>query len=263
MPSIIDALAEEGYNTLRIPLALEGLIDTETSKTTGRILNSIFDYAAEKGILVMLSIETLRFQPLIDEASAASPIWFDDNYTEVDFRNGWERVLKTFANKWNFFAIEILSQPTSPAIWEPDNGEDTEAGQYNYRTFVTSFVQYISVNVPEYKGLFAVSALNEDNLAPMNKFPLTLSPKKLMERIVYSVHMLAPATGNTRYALPADSDSTRAPAGDDNLKRLSAIWDKRFGDFISDPEQDQALSSKHLKSSLQKNANLYSKAVPK
>jgi hypothetical protein len=116
MEAVMQFLAYNGFNALRVPVSLELALDKEmeiltewdgytfSSRKSWAALSELFDVAAHYGILIMLDMHTL--QPGVN-----APLWYDEIYSADDLLNGWVNLLEMFAGKPNLFAIDLMNEP--------------------------------------------------------------------------------------------------------------------------------------------------------
>lgn len=145
MDTVMLGLRQAGVNAVRIPLCL--VMALQDNREAWNSLSKAINKAGEQGILVLLSMDEL------DPSKESTGSWVGEGFTEIDFYHGWERVLRVFANRWNVFGVEILSEPKPPISWSGDDA-------VSWPKFIDDFLIYITANVPEYKGLFFVDGID-------------------------------------------------------------------------------------------------------
>jgi endoglucanase len=127
--SHISQMQNEGFNTLRIPLTLEGIlhdhyndpvhpdlisscISCPNHATSWEILDMIFD----SNLNIILDMHRLHFH-------STSPYWYDGtSFTETDMIDGWRIVLNRYQNQSTLMGIDIYNEPHGDATWTEWSG---------------------------------------------------------------------------------------------------------------------------------------------
>ena len=127
--SIIDFVAENGFNALRIPVSAELIEGFETIKpsnidfsqnpqlegtTAGQQLDFCFLEAAKRGILVLLDLHHQA------TAKGITELWYDDEWDEQRVISALKTLCQRYKNKeefWNVFAVDLNNEPHGRAAW--------------------------------------------------------------------------------------------------------------------------------------------------
>lgn len=117
----VTQMKQEGFNTLRIPFALEGIlsgsyatpIDTgmisaciscPTNATSWDILDILF----QQDMNIILDLHRLNF-------SQTSPYWYNNFFSEDEVITGWYQMAERYSNYRNFMGIDIYNEPHGSA----------------------------------------------------------------------------------------------------------------------------------------------------
>lgn len=189
----IDLIKDNGINALRIPFSAEwilynfdikpyyGNVQADPSlqnKKSIEILDALFDYTEEKGILIMLDLHRLHKEYI-------SELWYspyDDVYTSDTYFSVWNTMLDRYGNRTNFFAVDLLNEPHGQATFG-DNNPATD-----WRLFTQGAIQKFTKNYPKGKWLYFVEGIGWGKyLRGFQGQPYDLSPQ-LMSKVVFSPH---------------------------------------------------------------------------
>ena len=120
---LLDFVQEHKFNALRVPFSAELALGLDTIRptnidfsqnphlqglTAGQQLDSIFDAAAERGLLIMLDMHHVP-----NAATGISNLWYDENggveKGEALVIEAWTAMARRFGDKWNVFAADLVS----------------------------------------------------------------------------------------------------------------------------------------------------------
>jgi endoglucanase len=117
--SILDFLAKNNFNAIRVPFSAEVALDLDGKKctsinttanpnmigwTTGKLMDHLVSECAKRGILVMFDMHRLVGTGGITE------VWYDTTYTESVVIKAWLTVVNRFKNCSNVFAVDLKNE---------------------------------------------------------------------------------------------------------------------------------------------------------
>jgi endoglucanase len=132
MTFYMDLLADEGFNVLRVPFSAEWAVgdfdaypdqsfvraDPEHQhKKSVDILDSVFDKARERNMLVLLDLHRLNWQYI-------SELWYDPNdgrFTADEFYAAWFALLDRYHDHPALWGVDLLNEPHGRATWGDGN----------------------------------------------------------------------------------------------------------------------------------------------
>lgn len=136
--SHLEQMVGEGVNTVRIPIALQGIIrgdydtpiepdlirgcsDCGSDPTSYDVLRIIMDTCASLRIGVILDMHRLYFLK-------TSPLWYSRDYSEADMLSGWNTILGMFGSHPALMGIDLYNEPHGIAtIGTGDDRTDWDA----------------------------------------------------------------------------------------------------------------------------------------
>ena len=125
--TIINDIAELGYNTIRIPFSNQmvedpivpqnlsfyntGPINTDLAGLTSlQDLQKIVSYAGQVGLKVILDDHRSE----AGESAEANGLWYTSTYTSQDWVNDWVTLAKMFANDPTVVGFDLRNEPHTP-----------------------------------------------------------------------------------------------------------------------------------------------------
>jgi len=123
MDSMLDQVAELGFNTLRVPFATQmfdpgsaaGGIDFNLNpdlmgKTPPEILDILVDKAGARGLRIILD----RHRP---DANGQSELWYTDQYPEERWISDWVALAERYRDNPVVIAFDLHNEPHGAATW--------------------------------------------------------------------------------------------------------------------------------------------------
>lgn len=121
LPDYIQQIRQEGFNTLRIPFALEGVLtgsygnplpadlvsacaSCPLNATTWDILDMIFN----SGMNIILDMHRLNF-------SRTSPYWYNEWFSAADVLTGWMIMMERYHQHPGIMGIDVYNEPHGSA----------------------------------------------------------------------------------------------------------------------------------------------------
>lgn len=123
MDDMLDQVAKEGYNLIRVPYSNDMLKSTATvngvdfyknkeleGKKPIEVLDILIDKAAARQIYVLLD----RHRP---NAYGQSELWYTNEVSEQQWINDWVMLAKRYKNKANVIGADLHNEPHGQASW--------------------------------------------------------------------------------------------------------------------------------------------------
>ena len=188
MSFYMNTIEQQGFNVLRVPFSSEwihynkniqpspGMVASDyenQNKPSIQILDKLFDYAEEKGILIMLDLHRLHKEYI-------SELWYsptDSLFTSETFYDTWFWILDRYHARPNLFAIDLLNEPHGRATW------GTNDPSTDWKLFVENSIPRFMERYSDDHWLFLVEGINwggHFDYAPLNV--------NTNNRLVYSAH---------------------------------------------------------------------------
>ncbi|KAF4146175.1 Cellulase (glycosyl hydrolase family 5) [Phytophthora infestans] len=223
----MDLFASYDINALRLPLAMDSVMDdpkvksTQTGgspslagKTYLEVLDVIVREARARNILIMFDSHRIE----------ASEPDFPDIAVPNDITPALQKLATRYCTDpgaWNVFAMDIKNEPKGKATWgkgDEDTDWNLQAAKIGNAVLkkcprLLIFVQGVQTNI---KGVSMKWGQAGGSLQGAKDYPVKLSN---MERLVYSPHLISPGVD---YKAPWWGDSSFP----DNMPD---IWDEYFG----------------------------------
>lgn len=196
LTDMLDWLAKEDFNALRIPLSVEWSLDFDhiprdqqfsdgdadlRGKPWVMILDKLIAESAKRGIVIMLDMHTIGAGD-----NLTTKRWYSDRFSICDFRNAWQRILDRYGDRWNIFALDLKnelhdvdwgtaqydgSKPTvclgEPGQSPPHNGQRPT----DWRQEVESLIPELAIERRSpngetftYKGLYLVQGMHHGKI---------------------------------------------------------------------------------------------------
>lgn len=119
---MMDEMAEEGLNTLRIPISPAILDGKPVTKDGIRfdinpdlkgldgldVLDKIVGYAGELGIRIVIDMH--RITPGVGKEETG--LWFNDTYSEDDLARDWKKIAKHYADDPTVIGFDLFNEPS-------------------------------------------------------------------------------------------------------------------------------------------------------
>ena len=130
-----------------------------------------------------------------------SQLWYDDQYSESQFIQGWSNLIERFGKKPNLMAIDLKNEPYGSATWNKNKETDWDAAAVRIVKAIKSkfswFDKLIMVEgvgtggaIPRHSSSDPASSMNwGQNLDGVSKKPIDFGSSELNGRLVYSPHV--------------------------------------------------------------------------
>ena len=142
------------FNSIRIPFSYEMVmslsqkLDYEcvkadpyiNSMSTGDYLHHLFYHASIRGITILLDFH--RDHDIIQPYPLS-------RISQDEFFQAWKIMLTEYGSYTNLIGIDIKNEPHGGITW------------LEWSSFVNSFIQFVEVEIPDYKGLYWVEGIEE------------------------------------------------------------------------------------------------------
>eukprot|EP00966_Prymnesium_polylepis_P010407 240119-Prymnesium_polylepis.1 len=127
LDDIIDWLAANNFNAIRLPLSVANVLNGETlqplyvhgghnadlsSLKYLQLLDVLVERCAARGVLIMLDMHRLD----IANEAAESKLWYSANTPEASLRAAWAVLANRYCAKWSVFAADLFNEPYT-ASW--------------------------------------------------------------------------------------------------------------------------------------------------
>lgn len=226
--NIMNFLASNNFNALRLPLALDNVMKNAAAhlyistfynpELTGQkyldILRILIQEAAKRHILVLLDLHRLQANKW-----PGNGLWYDEKVSESDVIDFWSRICSTFRNEWNVLGADLFNEPWA-AEWNSANrsadwkGAAERIGNSLHEKCPRWLV------VVEGVGNEAVPSTETpvfwgENLHVMESAPVRLKHSK---KVAISPHVYGPSVHNQTYF-----------GLDGAFDNMPPIWDNHFG----------------------------------
>lgn len=179
----LDLIKNHGFNSIRIPISMESIYGFNNiikkecvyaeieNKTVVELLHIIFIKSEERNMSILLD-----FHSIYNEITEFP--WYNNVLTKEEFIRLWKIVIQEFQRYNNLIGIDIKNEPhgnISIDIWT---------------SFVLSFIQDIHSNFPDFKGLFFIEGVQQDNSVwggSINNFPDFYPYRVVLSPHIYGV----------------------------------------------------------------------------
>ena len=228
MESAIEAIADHGFNLLRIPMSSELLLQWKNGEYPTANFNQalnpelvglnsleIFDYALElcreNGIKVMVDIHCVE----TDAAGHIMPLWYTDNFTTEQYIESLDWLSERYASNDTLIAYDLKNEPhgagneSTRAIWndssDPNNWRYVAelAGNTILDNNPNALIMIEGIQIyPIDISTNNFTSMNEGeyykswwgvNLRAVADFPFDFGSEESNAQIVYSPHDYGPA----------------------------------------------------------------------
>jgi endoglucanase len=230
---LLDFLANNGFNTIRIPyfleLALNNGSPTSINYSNGlnadlaglsslEVMDKIIQAAAARGLLVVLDLHS--FQP---DSFMQNNMWYDASHPESMVINGWVSILSRYKNQWNVIGADLKNEPYA-CTWNSGNANtdwNTAAqriAEAIHAQVSTRFLILVEGVGATYPPCQPANCFWGENLIGVSQAPITITQQN---KVVYSPHVYGPAVAPQTYFNDPNFPSN-----------MPQIWDSHFG-FIA------------------------------
>ncbi|GAB0491820.1 hypothetical protein MMPV_003075 [Pyropia vietnamensis] len=236
MDSLLDKVASLGYNSLRVPLALDNFLanpvvtayngDVAANKELNgkRMLDALdmlVKKAADRHLLILLDLHRLEAALWPDPMG----LWYNERYCEADVVAAWKALAQRYCASWNVVGADLLNEPHRANWGSGVREDDWRLAAERLGNAVLDvcprlliFVEGVG-NPPSTPIVAPIWAFWGENLANACSHPVRLSNP---QRLVYSPHVYGPSVSRMDYF--ADRNF---PAN------LDAVWEAHFGKVTS------------------------------
>ena len=202
-----------GYNFIRVPfseasLRAEAISGIDFSiganadfegKSPLEVLDIVIQEAEHQGLLILLDSHQLNEREIPE-------LWYDDEYSEVDWINTWKMLAERYRDQSNVFGADLKNEPHGPASWGTyDLKTDWRWAAERAGNAILDvnpnwliLVQGVENNVPEQQLEIHWQG---GNLEGARRYPVRLS---VGNKLVYSPHEYGPGV----FDQPWFSDAT-------------------------------------------------------
>jgi len=235
MDSLLDAVASMGYNSLRVPLALDNLLANPlvtafnggvaaNKQLNGKRMLDALDLlvrkAADRHLLILLDMHRLQAALWPDPLG----LWYNDRHCEGDVVAAWTSLARRYCGSWNVFGADLLNEPHGANWGSGVHADDWRMAAERLGNAVVEvcprlmiFVEGVG-NPPVTPVVGPDWAFWGENLAGVCRHPVRLSDPS---RLVYSPHVYGPSVARMDYF-----EDGRFPAN------LDAVWEAHFGSVL-------------------------------
>lgn len=236
MDSLLDTVAALGYNSLRVPLALDNLLaNPVVTAYNGNVaankqldgkrmldaLDMLVKKAADRHLLILLDMHRLEAALWPDPKG----LWYNERHSEGDVRAAWMALARRYCAAWNVIGADLINEPHG-ANWGSGVREDDwrmaaeRLGNAVLDVCPRLLIFVGGVGNPPVTPIVGPDwAFWGENLAGACAHPVRLSNPA---RLVYSPHVYGPSVSWMDYfadrAYPAN---------------LDAVWEAHFGKVTS------------------------------
>lgn len=236
MDSLLDKVASLGYNSLRIPLALDNLLANPvvTAYNSGVEANRALDKkrmldaldmlvkkAAARNLLILLDMHRLEAALWPDPLG----LWYSPKHPEGDVVAAWKALAGRYCGSWNVFGADLLNEPHGANWGSGVRGDDWRMAAERLGNAVLSVCPRLLIFVEGVGNPPATPVVGPDwafwgeNLAAACSHPVRLSRP---DRLVYSPHVYGPSVARMDYFADRNFPSS-----------LDAVWEAHFGKVTS------------------------------
>lgn len=226
IPKALDVLKREGFNAVRLPLALDTILadwEVPADQTAGmpnlegktylEVLDAFVGYCRQRNMLVVFDNHRIE----------ASEPDFPDVADPEKITPALVKLAKRYCHSpsaWNVIGVDLKTQPKGKATWGMGKDTDWNVAAAEIGNAVLDecdrwliFVQGVQNNI---KGVRLSWGQAGGSLQGAKKMPVKLSN---MERLVYSPNVVSPGRDD------------RSPwwYADDFPSNMEGIWDESFG----------------------------------
>jgi endoglucanase len=227
MDSLFKFLKDNAFNAVRLPISLELVskldtvfssgIDTSanpslTNVTAGKVLDVFIQKCKDYDMLVLLDMHVHKASGPIED------LWWNAQYTEKDWIDGWKKLVTRFKSSPHVFACDLKNEPHGSATWAKGKNDTDWAKAVERIAFAIHsinpklliFVEGIeNPEAPRYGSFWG------GNLSDVDRYQPKL---KVANKLVYSPHVYGPTVFMQSYFNHPEFPSN-----------MPGIWDEQFG----------------------------------
>jgi len=224
---LLDFLASNGFNAVRVPFYLELVLNDATPSSINfynmntdlqglsslQVLDKIVQAAADKGLLIMLDLHSFKAGTFMQDG-----LWYDATHPESAVIKGWTTLIARYAKQWNVVAFDLKNEPWAVTWGGPESTDWHAAVQRIGNAILATpggerfliFVEGTNISPPCAQNCFW-----GENLQGALTDPVKLTNQK---KLVYSPHCYGPSVSPQPYF------------SDPNFpKNMPPIWDAHWG----------------------------------
>lgn len=190
LPDHVNQMQAIGFNTIRVPFAIEGVLDDRYSEpipmdtirqchscsngsTSYDVMDLLFSLVSERRMYVILDLHRLQF-------GISHPLWYNDRYNETDVLTGWKTLLRRYGDHPCLLGVDIYNEPHEPATIGKNRSTDWDA-------YVVRFIEIVSPLL--HNKLFFVNGIQWGQ--DMRTF--SIFPRDMQRYVVMSPHAYGPS----------------------------------------------------------------------
>ncbi len=273
--SSIDAIADHGFNLLRIPISTELLLQWKNGEyptanfnqatndylvgmNSLEIFNYVLDRCEQNGIKVMLDVHCAK----TDASGHNVNLWTNGDITEQDFIDAWVWVAETYKDNDTIIAFDLENEPhgkpyeEEKAIWNDSTdsnnwkyvAEKTAAAIFEKNPNVLIVVEGLEIYPVDIKTNGDYHSTDDDdyyfswwggNLRGVKDYPVDLG--EFNNKLVYSPHDYGPTVYQQPWFYDGyDYDSLMADCWHDNWfyiyeENTAPILIGEWGGYMTEP----------------------------
>ncbi|HAL01888.1 MAG TPA: hypothetical protein DCP07_00870, partial [Lachnospiraceae bacterium] len=273
--SSIDAIADHGFNLLRIPISTELLLQWKNGEyptanfnqatndylvgmNSLEIFNYVLDRCEQNGIKVMLDVHCAK----TDASGHTVNLWTNGDITEQDFIDAWVWVAETYKDNDTIIAFDLENEPhgkpfeEEKAIWNDSTdsnnwkyvAEKTAAAIFEKNPNVLIVVEGLEIYPVDIKTNGDYHSTDDDdyyfswwggNLRGVKDYPVDLG--EFNNKLVYSPHDYGPTVYQQPWFYDGyDYDSLMADCWHDNWfyikeENIAPLLIGEWGGFMTEP----------------------------
>ena len=229
MESLLDFVEENNFNVLRIPLAVDNILNNptpgsinfaETADLQGlnyfQVLDVLVEKAAARGLLIMFDMHRLDSAVWPDDG-----LWYNWYTPEQHLIDAWQIVVQRYCGTWNVIATDLYIEPhgSSWGLDIDDTDWDAAATRIGGSSLETCprlliVIEGIDSSPGAIGQVSEVNSFWGENLQGVRERPVALP----ITRIIYSPHVYGPSVYMQNYFSEPDFP-----------QNMPAIWDVHFG----------------------------------
>jgi len=224
---LLDFVKNNSFNAIRVPFYLELVLNDAKPNSINfynmntdlqglsslQVLDKIIAAAADRGLLIMLDLHSFLPGTFMEDG-----LWYDATHPESMVLQGWDTLIKRYANQWNVVAFDLKNEPWA-TTWGGANATDWQGASTRIGNHILSstngsrFLVFVegTANSPP----CAQNCFWGENLQGPLTTPVQITNTK---KLVYSPHCYGPSVA----VQPYFSD----PSFPNNMP---AIWDAHWG----------------------------------
>jgi len=145
---LLNFIKNNSFNAIRVPFYLELVLNdakpnsinfyqmnTDLQNLTSlQVLDKIIAAAADIGLLIMLDLHSFEAGTFMEDG-----LWYDATHPESMVLQGWDTLIKRYANQWNVVAFDLKNEPWA-TTWGGANATDWNAGSTRVANHILSLL---------------------------------------------------------------------------------------------------------------------------